>query len=436
MEQFFQRLFSFIEFGESFIWSYMGIPAILLLGIYFTVRFKFPQMQSMLSAYSFFKDLFQTKGSDAEGIHPLKTFFSALGGIIGIGNIVVVCISVEIGGPGAIFWVWMTGLMGMILKYAEIYLGLRYRERNSDGSYSGGPLYFLKQVKGGKVLSYLFAFFMCIYGIEVLMFNVIVESFEADLLIPRPAGIALLLGAIFFAVKGGGKRVANIATVVVPVFIVVYVALGGYIIFSHSDLIWPTIKLIFSSAFTGHAAVGGFLGSTLLVTIGQGIQRGCYTGDICVGYSSMIYSEARVKDPKEVARLGIWAIFMDTFVVCTISVFIVLLSGVWNDGTTASFMVKKALSQHFPSVNVFMAALLFLTGYSTIIAFFFVGMKSAAWLSPRYGQKIYLVYGVLAQIFFSFVDTTQAASLMGFSGACLMLINVYAITTLRKEIKF
>ena len=163
---------------------------------------------------------------------------------------------------------------------------------------------------------------------------------------------------------------------------------------------------------------------------------GAYSGDIGIGYASVIHSESEEKIPEKQASLAIFGIFLDTFIVCTLTLFLILITGVWKEDVPASLMVQLALAKHFSHLNYFMPLFLFLLGYSTMLAFFHVGLKSAHYLSNKHGKKLYIIYAIIALITFSFFPQENAYMLMTFSGGLLILINVISIFRLRKEISF
>jgi AGCS family alanine or glycine:cation symporter len=244
------------------------------------------------------------------------------------------------------------------------------------------------------------------------------------------------LGLVIFAGSGGIRRVGAISSAIIPFFVVLYIGMGSWVLLNNLPLIPDVLKQVFTTAFSESAAFGGFLGSTLMLTISQGVRRGCYTGDVGVGYASIIHSESLVKVPQEQAVLVIFDIFLDTFIICTTSVMIVLVGGVWHQPMEASMMVQTVLADYFPYMNFFMPFFLFLLGYSTINAYFCVGIKCAEYLYPKRGRAIYYVYATAALITFSFVGTNEAQSVMAIANGLLLVINCYGIFRLRNEVNF
>jgi len=194
---------------------------------------------------------------------------------------------------------------------------------------------------------------------------------------------------------------------------------------------------IFVHAFTPHAAVGAFAGSSMMLAMSHGIRRACYTGDIGVGYASIIHSESSEAIPGKQAAMGIMDIILDTFIICTLSMFIILLTGTWHQGISEDFVVAEAFTQYFSYVHVIWPFFIFLLGYSSLLAFFVAGRRSAMLLSQKYGATLYLVFAAFAFLLFSFVGTlAQCMAVMSIVGILLLMINLYGLFYLKDEVVF
>lgn len=430
-------IFDFFTQLDSFFWSYIAFVLVMLLGISLTIQASFFQIRALPSIVTTFIHFLKTRPQNTRGVHPLRVFFASVGGMIGIGNVVTIVTAVQIGGPGALFWVWVAAAIGTIIKYSEIYLGLKHRVMNNQGSYDGGPIYYLRSAFNVSWVPIMVSILLCIYGVEIYQFAVVTDSLSTNFELNRFVVMGALLCIIFYASIGGIRRIGTICSWIMPFFMAIYIFMGLWIIFQERSILPEVLKTVFISAFTGHAAVGGFAGSTVLLAIQHGISRAAYSADIGIGYDSIIQSESNTVYPERQARLAVLGVFIDNLV-CTMTIFIVLLSGIWTstEHIQGSRLVQSALSQYFPLMHLFMPLFLFIVGYSTMIAYFGVGIKCARFLHPKFGPQIYMMYGVMAWVFFSFFDQTYALLVMSLAGALLLITNLLGIFVLRHQIKF
>lgn len=433
----FNPVFNFLMQADAAFWGYLGFSLIIFLGCYLTFITRFFQIRAFPHVvYTFVKEIFHHPVGN-RGLHPLKAFFASVGGMLGVGNIVGIVTAIQLGGPGALFWVWAAGFAGTLIKYSEIYLGLKYRVQNETQSYDGGPMYFLKKAFGVKWVSVIVCVLLCIYGAEIYQFNVVVETISYSWNINRFLVAIGLLGLVLFAAMGGVARVASICSWIMPVFMLVYISMSLWIIGDHfADL--PTIMaMVIKSAFNGHAALGGFAGSTMMLAIQNGMAGACYAADIGIGYDSTIQSESHTIYPEKQARMAFFGVCLDNFI-CTLSILVSLVTGLWQTpiGSESAPLVQMAFSQYFPFIDIIMPFFVFILGYTTLIAYLIVGMKCAKYLSPRNGAKFFIGYSIFVFIFFSFFDQTQALLIMRIAGAFLLIINLTGIYRLRKEIIF
>lgn len=430
-------IFNFLAELDEIFWGYFAFILIIVIGLILTVRAGFFQIRALPSIFrTFFHFLGRTSEGD-RGVHPLKAFFASAGGMIGIGNVVGVVTAVQIGGPGALVWVWIAGVIGAIVKYCEIYLGFKYRQPNKDGGYDGGPMYFLKKAFKNRIIPFFVAALLCVYGVEIYQFSVITNSISENWHLNRYAVIAVLLGLVLYSSIGGVRRIGQICSWVMPFFLLLYVLMGLWVIGQEFNALPAILADVFKSAFTGHAAIGGFAGSSVVLAIQHGIARAAYSADIGVGYDSIIQSESATQHPERQARLAILGVMLDN-VICTFSILIVLASGIWKAAVPleGSQLIQTALGSYFPYMDFFIPFFFIVTGFTTIIAYFVVGIKCARYLAPRYGRTFYIFYGTSAFIFFSFIPQNQALLVMSVSGAMLLVINLLGIFRLRKEIGF
>jgi AGCS family alanine or glycine:cation symporter len=266
------------------------------------------------------------------------------------------------------------------------------------------------------------------------MFKAVTESVSQSWNVPAEYVTVCLMILVLYAVIGGAERVGKFCSWLIPGFVLIYMIMSTWVLVLNYDKIPGIFALIFKSAFVGHAPVGAFAGSGVMYAISQGVKRACYTGDIGVGYAGVVAAQAHESSYGQQARFSYIGIVLDTFVVCTLSVLLILISGAWQSGLDESMMVTYALSQYFPGTHVFMPIFIFLLGYSTIIAFFHVGLCCMNYLSPRYGKIVYFTYAVVAFTVFSYLETHYAMVLMNICGALMLALNIVALWLHRKSI--
>ena len=427
--------FSLFENLENILWGYIVFPLLLIMGVYLTFKSRILQIRCFPRIFNTFINTLIVKHRGS-GVHPLKAFFTCIGGCMGVGNVVAVCTAVQIGGPGALLWIWVTAFIGTLLKYSEVYLGMRYRVPDGKGGYRGGPMYFLQKAFKTKWIPKVACFLLCLYGAEIYQFSVVTENVATNLGINKYIIAFALVGIMISISRKGVNNVGRIASIFIPICIISYLAMGAWIVVQNISLILPLLHTVIVSAFTGHAAVGGFAGSTVLIAASQGMRRSCYSGDLGVGYASVIHSGTRELSPEKQASLTIIEIFLDSCVICTTSVFLILITGVWNAPIEASMLVQTALAQYFPGMHIYMPLFLLILGFTTIISYFCAGIKCAEFLSPKIGRKAYYVYTSFVCILFVWLESEQALTVMSITAAVLLLINISGLYRLRDEIGF
>lgn len=330
----------FFEKLNDFLW---GPPLIILMlgaGFYFTARSGFFQFRHfhhiMKNTFGKMKD----KGDSGEGIlKPFEAICIAVGGTVGVSNIGGVATAIAVGGPGAIFWMWIAALLGMVLKMVEVTLGVYYREKDEKGLPFGGPTYYMekglgeeKGFKGWKPLAIVFG-----AGIFSTFF-ITLQNYTVSEAIGNTFGINMMIVAVIYIVcvyimiSGGIPQLGKIATKIVPFMLMFYLVGGIVIIFKNITALPHALKLIVESAFTGSAAMGGFAGATVAQALQLGLARSVYSNEAGWGTSPMIHSTARTDHPVKQGLWGSFEVFMDTLVVCTITGLIVIITGEWSSG--------------------------------------------------------------------------------------------------------
>lgn len=433
-----KEILSILTQVDIFFWSNLGVYIIIIPGLYFTIKSRGFQFKVLYNFKKVFNDLYDVKNNtEDDGINPFKLYFASVGGMIGLGNIVIVVTAVTLGGPGALLWLWVAALFGMLIKYSEIYLGVKYRVPNDNKGYDGGPMFYLKKAFGNKIVPLISSVLLCIYCVEVSQFKIISDTISATFNLDSFFVLLVLLGLVIYASLGGVNRLATCSSFLMPPFIVIYIAMCVWVIAYNYELLPEVLYQVVRCSVLGHAPVAGFLGSTMYMALHFGVARAVYSGDIAIGYDSIIQSETRTKRPELQAKLAIFGQLTDT-IICTLSILVVLITGIWKDVglKDPSDVIIKALALHFPYIDIVMSILFFLAGYTTIIAYFTVGMKSADFVSKTWGKRVFVVYALLAFIGTHFTDQTNLIMVMSLSGGFLVLFNIAGIFKLRKEIKF
>lgn len=429
----------YIQQIEDVFWIYVGVPVIIGFGLYFSIKSNFFQIREMHHVIRIFLGYLKPakKKFGENGISPIHAFFVVICGSMGIGNIVGVCTAVELGGPGAVFWMWITALIGMLVKYAEIYLGVKFRIKNEKDCYSGGPIVYLKQFDRFNILSTAVALLLCLYGIEVYMFKTVTHTISVGWGIDQSLVIILFLIAVLWAGKQGIEFVGKISTILIPIFLVMFMGMSFVIFYVYAAQIPGVFYSIFVHAFTPHAAAGAFVGSSVVLAMSHGMRRACYTGDIGIGYASTVHSASSESDPAKQASMGIVAILLDTFIICTMSVLLILVTGVWQEDISHDQMVVTALSKVFPFITIVWPFFVFILGYSSIIAFFSVG-KTAAWhISAERGEYLYFIVSTILFVVVGFFGTeSHAMAIMSITGILLLILNMIGMWGLMHHIKF
>ncbi len=435
-------MFDFLNLLDGFYWKYIGWILVLLVGTYLTIFSKFFQLKQILSIKQNLKSILRDSQKGEVGINPFKIFFSSIGGMVGLGNITGISVAMMAGGPGSLFWTMIAAFLGSLLKYSEIYVGVKYRIKNSEQSFDGGPMYYLQKAFKTKTLSYVFCVLMCLYGVEIYQFNVLVDAAQKFYNVPKVFAIFFMLSFVIYTVVGGVKRIANIASVIMPFFMIFYIVSSLYIIFKNYLHIPSFLYLVFSSAFSGSAAVGGFVGSSFILCCYLGISKAIYSGDICVGYDSIIQSESKIIDPKQQGVLAIYGLLTDNFI-CILTNIVVGITGGWFrlNHLSETEIIPTIFKEYFGNIStVLISILFFIAGITTINSYLIAGTKAAKFISPTIGKKIYISYAFVSFIFFScfFHGNTLTNTLvfMSLLSGFLVLINITAIFKLRKEIKF
>tara|TARA_B100000809_G_C15138574_1_gene531845 strand:+ start:2715 stop:4112 length:1398 start_codon:yes stop_codon:yes gene_type:complete len=403
-----------IQTVDNFIWQPFVMPLVLVVvGGLITLATGFVQIRRFPTAVRLALQGAITRDNDANDgtgtITQFQALSTALASTVGNGNIGGVATAILIGGPGAIFWMWVTAAVGMATKYAEAVLGVHYRVTRETGELASGPMYYITQGIPnkliGRILSYLFAFFgacAALFGTgNMAQSNTIARTFveaartvvgvDVPLWFP---GI-LITTAVGLVLVGGIRRIASVAERLVPAMIILYVFAAGLYIILNLTEVPDVFILIVSNALDPAAAVGGFAGASVAQVIAAGVSRGVLSNEAGMGSAPIAHGIAKVTHPTEQGVIGIFEVFVDTIVVCTMTAFVILTSGLWTEAAyqgTSGDLTAAALSTSVPLASLVVALCSFLFGFSTLIGWSYYGEKCVEFM---FGSQVIRPYRIL-----------------------------------------
>lgn len=384
---------------DNFIW---GPPLLILLvgtGIYFTLRLRIFQLRHLPTAL---KMVFSKEENESKGKGDVSSFAAlctALSATIGTGNIVGVATAIKMGGPGALFWMWLAAVFGMATKYAECLLAVKYRKTDSNGQMIGGPMYYIEYGMGNKWLAKLFALFalgVACFGIGTFpQINAIVDS--AQLTMNAPAwltgGILTVLVAV--VTLGGIKSIAKVAEKVVPTMAVVYVVSCLSVLIMQAEALPAAIQLVITSAFTGSAATGGFVGASIMLAIQSGVARGVFSNESGLGSAPIAAAAAKTDSCVKQGLVSMTGTFFDTVIICTMTGLTLVVTGVWQGDAAGALMTTQAFaiglgSDQFGPYLVSIGLMFF--AFTTILGWNYYGERCVTYL---FGTKGVLPYKII-----------------------------------------
>ena len=381
-----------------------GLPLILLLvgtGIWLTLALRGIQVRKL--GYALYLALIKRReDTDQPGdITHFQALMTALSATVGTGNIAGVATAIAIGGPGALFWMWITGLFGMATKYSEAILAVKFRERDEKGSMCGGPMYYISKGLGVKWLGGVFAFFAAIaaFGIgNMVQSNSVAHALESSFQVPSWATGLILMVVTAVVIIGGIKSIGRVTSLLVPVMIIFYFGSALVILINHYTLIPEAFDLIFTSAFTPLAGTGGFAGATVMLTIRIGVARGVFSNESGLGSSPIAAAAAQTKHPVAQALVSMTQTFIDTLIICTMTGLVLIVTGQWQSGLTGAELTSVSFNSglNSDSGQYIVSIGLALFAYSTILGWSYYGEKSIEYLL---GQKAVMPYRYVFTLF-------------------------------------
>jgi len=431
-----------MEFLEKIVSVLSGIvwgpPMLILLvgtGIYLTILLKGMQFWALPHALK----LIFHKEPDGKGeISHFAALMTALAATVGIGNIVGVATAITMGGPGAVFWMWVTGLVGMATKYAEAVLAVKYRQAGHHG-FKGGPMYYLTYGLNMPRLGMAFAIFTALaaFGIgNMTQANAVAQLLSTQMAIPTWVTGLVLLTLTALVILGGIKSIGRFTSFLVPFMILVYVAVALVILGMNLDKIGGAFGLIFEYAFSPIAAGGGFVGATVAAAIRYGVARGVFSNESGLGSAPIAAAAAKTNDPVRQALVSMTQTFIDTLVVCTMTALIILISPFWQQGVSPSALTMQSFELHLGSFGVVVVVLsTVLFAYSTILGWSYYGEKAFEYI---FGEKKVRLYRVIFITFVMVGAMMKLSFVWDFSdlmNGMMAIPNLIALLLLSKVIK-
>ncbi len=472
MDKFVATITSINDAINGAVWGLPGLILLIGTGILLTIGTKVFQirhirhwwMQTIGSIFK--KDKTATQKTENKAISQFQALCAALAATVGTGNISGVATAIVIGGPGAVFWMWFAAFFGMMTKFTENVLGIYFRRRNKDGEWSGGPMYYLTDGMGkyygkkwlgaiSKILAVLFAFFAILasFGIgNMAQINKIVLNMDAAFFSNVSLGVIpgteinvihLIIGAILLVISGtiiigGIQRIARVAEVVVPFMAIIYIIGSLIIIVMNISTVGTMFASIFKFAFTPAAFIGGGVGELIKVTMTQGFKRGVFSNEAGLGSSVLVHSSSNAKEPVKQGMWGMFEVFLDTFVICTMTAIVVLSTGCVDLSTGAPIagangdtLVSYAFGQCFGAPGSwFVAIAMLFFAFTTVIGWSQYGVKAVEYLVGVKGGKIYRFIFVAMIIFGAIMEGGLAWDLSDTFNGLMMIPNLIAVLAL------
>ncbi len=408
MEGFLDNFAQWVDKTAYNIWSFL-LFFLLAAGIWLTIRTRFVQFRHLRDGFRilFAGLLRKGKGENQEGdVSAFQALSTALAATVGNGNIGGVAFALTTGGPGAIFWLWICGFVGMATKYAEALLGVMYREKYPDGKIAGGPMYYIKNGISSKRFAAILAPAFAVCGAFATLFgtgnmmqaNQMTLVFNSQFGIPKIVSAVVITFLVSIVIIGGIKRIGAVAEQIVPVMIFLYLIVGTFVILSNIAVIPEVLTLIFEHAFTPYAIGGGAIGYTVKMAMQMGFRRGLLTNEAGLGSAPIAHAAARAKSPVHQGLMGVAEVCVDTIIVCSFTAIINLSTGLWQTTKAADTIQGTALTaSSFASKAGVVGSLTvalgsFLFGYTTLIAWYYYGEQCMKFI---FGYKVTRIYRII-----------------------------------------
>lgn len=438
-----------LESLNRFVW---GIPALLMIlgvGLFLTIRTRFAQFTLFPKAFRAFFDQFKKQGASSKGPSPYQALCTALAATVGTGNLAGVAGAIAIGGPGAIFWMWVCALLGMVTKFAEAVLSVRFRQRNADGEYVGGPMYMIRNGLGEKWswLASVYCFFAVVasFGVgNATQINAVIGGVNSAITAlggEEVFAVNLIMGIVLatviaFMLFGGANRIGAVAEKLVPFAAVAYLVLGTVVLIGRAQVIPSALLSIVQGAFQPRAVTGGMLGSAF-TSLRIGASRGVFTNEAGMGTAAIAHGSAQVSHPVEQGLMGIMEVFWDTIVICTMTALVILCSGVPIPyGTDPGIqLTTQAFSAVYGDwVCIPIAVFLCCFAIATVLGWGLYGARSAQYLFGESAWKGFVYVQAVTVVLGSILGTSIVWMLAEIVNGLMAIPNLIALALLSSEL--
>jgi len=366
-------------------WAWGPVMLVLLLGtgLYLSIGLRFLTLRNIPRAF-----MLMLGGREGQGkgdISPFSALMTSLSATIGTGNIAGVATALVLGGPGALFWMWITALVGMATKYAEAVCAVRFREQDAAGNYSGGPMYYIRNGlhRRWHWLAWAFAIFGTLAGFGIantVQSNSVSQVLQDSFSVPPLATGLVLMVLVAAVILGGVRRIARVASWLVPFMAVSYMLMGLIVIVTHISAVPTAVATIVESAFTGSAATGGFAGATVWAAIRFGVARGVFSNEAGLGSAPIAHAAARTNQPVQQGMIAMLGTFIDTLVVCTMTGLVIVIMDVLPSGVSGASLTSMAFAGGMPGGQYVVTLGLCLFAFTTMIGWSFYGERCAVFL--------------------------------------------------------
>ena len=422
-----QQLTEWLHTLNGIVW---GVPMIVLIlgtGFYLQLRLGFMPLRNIGYGFRMIWKSRTVEDKSSGDISPYAALMTALSATVGTGNIAGVATAIAVGGPGALFWMWMTAIVGMATKYAEVVVAVKFREKNANGQWVGGPMYAIKNGLGPKWrwLATAFAVFGGLAGFGIgamVQANGISSAMQGAFGLETWVTGLAVAGLTAAVVLGGIKRIGAVAEKLVPSMCIVYIICVLWVLGTYYSQIPAAFLLIIEQAFNPTAAVGGFAGSTVLMAIRMGVARGIFSNEAGLGTAGIAQAAGQSKDPVFSGIVGMMGTFIDTIIVCTMTGLAIVVSGVWNSGASGALLSTQSFEAAMPGIGKYLLAIsLALFAFTTILGWAYYGEKCWTYLVGPVCEKPFRILWV-AGVFVGAVVTLDVAWLVADTLNAMMAI--------------